>query len=195
MTCTPGGHHQPRAPGGAGHAASTWREDVAGGADACMVMVRGPRDNVQAALAALPGVRERDPASRPATAAGATTIEVVSAPRQRPAPAPLAGRRRHQGWELLDLRAVSLSLEDVFLRVTSAEEPMAEPDDAEYLRAGRRRPPTRIRRIALRGCRPMKRRTEAEAEADAEAAADPRKPPPAAAPPPQRPAAAKGGRR
>jgi peptidoglycan hydrolase CwlO-like protein len=55
---------------------------------------------------------------------------VVSSPQSDLRPR-LAQAIVGNNWELLELRSVSMSLEDVFLRVTSAEEPMQEPDEAD----------------------------------------------------------------
>jgi ABC-2 type transport system ATP-binding protein len=164
-------------------------EDVAGGAERVIVSVRGPRDNVQAALAALPGVESAtvQAASEP----GATTLEVVSAPGSDPR-GPLAGLIVAQGWELLELRAVSLSLEDVFLRVTSAEEPMAEPEDAELYVEGEDTA-YEDQEIAYQDVAD-EAAAEAEAEAEAEAGVEPEEAAAAAAPP-RAARLRKGGRR
>jgi hypothetical protein len=48
-----------------------------------------------------------------------------------------------QNWDLLDLHAINLSLEEIFLRVTTTEEEAdAQPDDAEYFESGEEDDPT-----------------------------------------------------
>jgi ABC-2 type transport system ATP-binding protein len=105
-------------------------QDVGGGNERVQVMVRGPRDNIVAALAALPNVESALPQPTLGDQPGVTTVEVVSTPQSDLRPR-LAQAIVGNNWELLELRSVSLSLEDVFLRVTAAEEPMQEPEDAE----------------------------------------------------------------
>ena len=122
-------------------------QDVDGGIARVQVTVRGPRDNVQAAL---PGAARRHRSqhaahqrlcrcrpSRPAPAGQRRPcVRSVSEPRQD-LRARLAAAVVNQNWELFDLRAVSLSLEEVFLRVTATEEETeAQPDDAEYFEPG-----------------------------------------------------------
>ena len=111
-------------------------EDVAGGTERVLLTVRGPQDGVQAALAGLAGVESATLQPAPNhTPADAAIFEVVSAPATDLRPR-LAQVIVNHNWELLELRAVSLSLEEVFLRVTSTEEPMAEPAEAEVYEAG-----------------------------------------------------------
>jgi ABC-2 type transport system ATP-binding protein len=104
--------------------------DVGGGHERVQVIVRGPRDNVMSALAALPNVESATPQPTLGDLPGVTTFEVVSTPQSDLRPR-LAQAIVGNNWELLELRSVSMSLEDVFLRVTSAEEPMQEPDEAD----------------------------------------------------------------
>ncbi|HMA36767.1 MAG TPA: ATP-binding cassette domain-containing protein, partial [Chloroflexia bacterium] len=109
-------------------------QDVAGGHEQVLVTVRGPQDHVQAALSGLPSVESVKVTPGMDTGSGGTTFEVVTAPQSDLRPK-LAQLVVSQNWELLELRSVSLSLEDVFLRVTSTEEPMTEPDTAELYMA------------------------------------------------------------
>ncbi|MGI8589040.1 MAG: ATP-binding cassette domain-containing protein [Chloroflexia bacterium] len=103
-------------------------EDVSGGAERVMLTVRGPRDNVQAALTGVPGVESAtvQPDSEP----GTVNLEVVSTPQSDLRPR-LAQLIVSQNWELLELRVVRMTLEDVFLRVTTEEESITEPEDAD----------------------------------------------------------------
>src|SRR5690242_11076504 len=105
-------------------------QDVGGGNERVQVIVRGPRDNIMSALAALPNVESATPQPTLGDLPGVTTFEVVSSPQSDLRPR-LAQAIVGNNWELLELRSVSMSLEDVFLRVTSAEEPMQEPDEAD----------------------------------------------------------------
>lgn len=111
-------------------------EDVAGGANRVQVAVRGPHELVRAALAAVPGVTAVEPQLAPAAlpgdrADGVAAFEVVSAP-QSDLRGLLAQTIVTQNWDLLELRTVTLNLEEIFLRVTSSEAPEEDyvPDDA-----------------------------------------------------------------
>jgi ABC-2 type transport system ATP-binding protein len=123
-------------------------QDATGGITRVQVTVRGPRDNVQAALRAIPGVSSVDippvsafttlpTAQLGAPAAGdAVVFEVLSEPNTD-LRARLAATVVNHDWDLLDLHAVSLSLEEIFLRVTTTEEQAEpQPDDAEYFEEG-----------------------------------------------------------
>jgi ABC-2 type transport system ATP-binding protein len=205
-------------------------QDVEGGFARVQVTVRGPRDNVQAALLAIPGVTEVSiprtsafvvlPTEQASASLGNDTavFEVFSQPgtdlRAR-----LAAAVVNQGWELYDLRSVSLSLEEVFLRVTSTEEEAeAQPDDAEYFEPGEEDDLTESEQEAMYeeigdeaeyeaqagededegeyeaedGIEPLEDEDEAEEAAPPAAPVAPTRP---TIRPPQRPAARKGGRR
>jgi ABC-type transport system involved in cytochrome c biogenesis ATPase subunit len=205
-------------------------QDVEGGFARVQVTVRGPRDNVQAALLAIPGVTEVSiprtsafvvlPTEQASASLGNDTavFEVFSQPgtdlRAR-----LAAAVVNQGWELYDLRSVSLSLEEVFLRVTSTEEEAeAQPDDAEYFEPGEEDDLTESEQEAMYeeigdeaeyeaqagededegeyeaedGVEPLEDEDEAEEAAPPAAPVAPTRP---TIRPPQRPAARKGGRR
>jgi ABC-2 type transport system ATP-binding protein len=82
-----------------------------------LVRVDGPPDEVSAALAALPGVTrvERgDPDGRP----GATFA--VLAPDPEPVQRAVAGTVVARGWTLLEVRATTPTLEDLFVRLVGA---------------------------------------------------------------------------
>jgi ABC-2 type transport system ATP-binding protein len=191
-------------------------QDVEGGFARVQVTVRGPRDNVQAALQAMPGVTE---VSIPATRAfitlpteqasaplgGDTTVFEVHSQPGSDLRARLAATVVNQGWDLYDLRAVSLSLEEVFLRVTTTEEvDETQPDDAEYFEPGEETELTESEQEALYEEMGDEAEYEAEEGEDEDEGEDgvepdveemPVAPVRPTARPPQRPAARKGGRR
>ncbi len=186
-------------------------QDVEGGFARVQVTVGGPRDNVQAALRAISGVTD---VSIPRTSAFVTLpTEQASAPLSGDANvfevfsqpgtdlrARLAAAVVGQGWELYDLRSVSLSLEEVFLRVTTTyDEAEAQPDEAEYFEPGEEDDLTETEQEIMYediGDEAEFEGDEAEdgdeVEPVEEAPVAPVRP---AARPPQRPAARKGGRR
>ena len=124
------------------------------GATRVQVTVRGPQDQVMAALRAVPGVTDVQPA--PARAFTMLPTEEASAPLPTDAVAfevetepgkdirpRLAAIVVNQSWDLLDMHSVVLSLEEVFLRVTATEEhEEAQPDEAEYFEEGEESEPT-----------------------------------------------------
>ncbi len=87
------------------------------GAEVVDLAVRGPRDAVAAALAAVPGVAEcLDAGEEGGVARFRVRCEPGVDPREALAAAVLRG-----GWGLLELHAERLSLEDVFLKLTAGE--------------------------------------------------------------------------
>jgi ABC-2 type transport system ATP-binding protein len=123
-------------------------QDATGGVTRVQVTVRGPYDNVQQALQAIPGVSsvaapahsafETLPTAQLGTPAtgDAVVFEVVSEPGTDLRPR-IAATVVNQNWELLDMHAVALSLEEIFLRVTTTEEAEeVQPDEAEYFEPG-----------------------------------------------------------
>jgi ABC-2 type transport system ATP-binding protein len=122
--------------------------DATGGVTRVQVTVRGPRDNVQQALQGIPGVASvaapahsafdtLPTAQLGAPAAGeAVVFEVVNEPGRDLRPR-IAATIVNQNWDLLDMHSVSLSLEEIFLRVTTTEEAdEIQPDEAEYFEPG-----------------------------------------------------------
>jgi len=103
--------------------------EEAGGPEHITLQVRGPQDTVQAAVRALFGV-ESATVQQAGSSDGVTTLDVMSAPGANLRPR-LAQTIVGQGWDLLELRPISITLEDVFLRVTSVEDPQTEPDEAD----------------------------------------------------------------
>lgn len=108
-------------------------QDV-GGNERVLISVRGPRDNVHAALVAVPGVESVTLQPLEGDSDAIPTFEVVSTPQSDLRPR-LAQAIVSQNWDLLELRSLSLSLEDVFLRVTSTEH-MEEPLEADTYMEG-----------------------------------------------------------
>lgn len=186
-------------------------QDVEGGFARVQVTVGGPRDNVQTALRSIAGVTD---VSIPRTSAFVTLpTEQASAPLGKDANvfevlsqpgtdlrARLAAAVVSQGWDLYDLRSVSLSLEEVFLRVTTTyDEADAQPDEAEYFEPGEEDDLTETEQeIMYEDIGDEAEYGEDDAEADDEVEPEeevPVAPVRPAARPPQRPAARKGGRR
>jgi ABC-2 type transport system ATP-binding protein len=80
--------------------------------------VRGARDDVAAALQAVPGVA----AVQPLQAHDGSAAFVIESPRGRDVSGELVKLITGRGWDLRELRQVGMSLEDVFLRVVAGEE-------------------------------------------------------------------------
>lgn len=93
------------------------------GGERWSLLVRGPRPAVEAALRGHPAV-----VSLEVQDAGALTRFVVDCQPDEELGESLAALVTSQGWGLRELRAAGLSLEDVFLRLTTSE---AEADDKE----------------------------------------------------------------
>ncbi len=111
-------------------------EDAAGQNERVYVSARGPADAVQAALTAVPGVQTVTLQEAPEELVpGAAAFEVISVPQTD-----LRGRLAQavvgKQWELLELRVMRPTLEEVFLRVTSVEDHMEEPEEAELFEPG-----------------------------------------------------------
>jgi ABC-2 type transport system ATP-binding protein len=84
------------------------------GSELIDIAVRGPRETVAAALAAVPGVAECAPAGDgDGVAHFRVRCDAGADPREE-----LAAAVARNGWGLLELHAERLSLEDVFLKLT-----------------------------------------------------------------------------
>jgi ABC-2 type transport system ATP-binding protein len=92
------------------------------GADRVALTVRGPAADVERRLQAVPGV-VRVTAAPPAN--GVVRIEVDAEPG-RDVREQLAAAVVGRGWGLQELRSQSLSLEDIFLQLTTSDEGVEE---------------------------------------------------------------------
>jgi ABC-2 type transport system ATP-binding protein len=97
------------------------RERLEGGAR-IVAEVRGPAAEVQAAFAALPGVSAAEVRRTEPTCEVELALEPGHDPREEVFRAVVA-----RGWVLLTLRREALSLEDVFVRITTREDAAEEP--------------------------------------------------------------------
>ena len=95
------------------------------GAETLYVHVDAPGADVTSALAALPGVTRVQPVEM--RASGAYEVE---SERGRDVRRDLARDIVTRGWGLLELRPMRMSLEDVFLQVTTEEPAAAAPESA-----------------------------------------------------------------
>lgn len=96
------------------------------GADRTVLAVRGPREDVRERLRALPGVLDvRDGEAGGSTgneaAASGCRFEVETRTEDDPRPS-LARTVVDAGWDLLEMRSLTMSLEDVFLELTTQDE-------------------------------------------------------------------------
>ncbi len=98
------------------------------GAERFAVTVRGPRDDVAATIALVPGIARVNARDEALTGDDITTYDVDAEPSSgsdlvEAVAAAVVGR----GWGLREMRRQNLSLEDVFLQLTTSE---PVPDDA-----------------------------------------------------------------
>ena len=89
--------------------------------------VKGPSREIATALESVDGVETVQ--HRYSQADGFSTFLVVASPDAEPR-APLAAAVVAGGWDLLRLQSIGMSLEEIFLRVTT-DEAFPEPDDQE----------------------------------------------------------------
>jgi ABC-2 type transport system ATP-binding protein len=100
------------------------------GADRFTVVVRGPQEAVTTTLRAVAGVARVDVHDSPRASDDITTFDLDADPGAgttlaESVAAVVVGR----GWGLREMRRVNLSLEDVFLQLTTSEpEPSVVPD-------------------------------------------------------------------
>ncbi|MBI2879713.1 MAG: ABC transporter ATP-binding protein, partial [Candidatus Rokubacteria bacterium] len=85
------------------------------------VRVAGPAEAVAAALGRVPGVLRVEQTAE----ADGVGVFVVESPRDQDVRAEVARLVAEQGWGLLELRPMGMSLEDLFIRVVAGEEPAA----------------------------------------------------------------------
>lgn len=91
-----------------------------GGVSRVVMDVRGPREQIQRALAAVDGV-----AKVTLSDAGGRQQFVVECAPSRDIRVELARAVADQGWGLVELRAMGLSLEEIFLQLTQEDEETA----------------------------------------------------------------------
>jgi hypothetical protein len=82
------------------------------------VEIGGPRDQVLAALRAVPGVTQVEQL----TGGDGTARALVESPRDRDVRADVVQLTTARGWRLLELHQVGMSLEEVFIRVVAGEQ-------------------------------------------------------------------------
>lgn len=85
------------------------------------VLVDGPFDDIKAQLESIPGVTTVDLDPEHAGNGDGTAIRVESSPQQDIRP-DVASAIVSNGWKLLELRQISMTLEDIFLELTTEEE-------------------------------------------------------------------------
>ena len=95
------------------------------GANAIVLDVEGPQESVQSRLASEPGVRRVSQDSE----SGDRTLWRVEVEKDVEMPRRLASAVVDSGWGLYSMTPLGLSLEDIFLKLTSDEEP-SQPEDA-----------------------------------------------------------------
>jgi ABC-2 type transport system ATP-binding protein len=93
------------------------------GGEVVRLEVKADPDGLRNALNGIEGLRKIETQFRDATGRLAVTVESETGRDLRSA---LAAKVIHSGFELFELRAVNLSLEDIFLKLTTQEEAQAE---------------------------------------------------------------------
>ncbi|MFQ5897518.1 MAG: ABC transporter ATP-binding protein [Candidatus Methylomirabilia bacterium] len=104
--------------------------------DRIQVQVEGPPEAVRAQLSQLPGVLS---VAEKSTVDGVGTFVVESA-RDRDVRRELSRAVVSQGWELLELRGMGMTLEDIFIRLVTEEEPPMVTDGAAAAEGGEATP-------------------------------------------------------
>ena len=89
-----------------------------GGVSRVVMDVRGPREQIQKALAQVEGVVEVSLSD----AGGRQQFVIECSPNQGDLRVELAKRVAENGWGLVEMRAMGLSLEEIFLRLTTEDE-------------------------------------------------------------------------
>jgi ABC-2 type transport system ATP-binding protein len=95
------------------------------GGDWTRIEVRGPREDILGRIRVLPGVTDVRVGKEPAEGAGSSVcgLEVESRGEADPRPQ-LARAVVEGGWDLLGMQSMTMSLEDIFLELTTSD---AEP--------------------------------------------------------------------
>lgn len=104
------------------------------GANTVLLEVEGPADAVRQRIAGEPGVRAADPDPAGAVPDG-RVVWRVDVDKDPTVPRRLADAVVNSGWGLYSMQSLGLSLEDIFLKLTSQEDPAEgpggpEPDEA-----------------------------------------------------------------
>jgi ABC-2 type transport system ATP-binding protein len=100
------------------------------GADRTVLVVRGPGQEIRERLMTLPGVLEvRDEGPIAGTPDAGCRFEVETRTGEDPRPV-LARTVVDAGWGLLEMRSLTMSLEDVFLELTTQDETMKDEAQA-----------------------------------------------------------------
>jgi ABC-2 type transport system ATP-binding protein len=92
------------------------------GSDQSVVTVVGPKDLVRQALAAVTGVQRVEERSGDAPQNGVCSFVAFSTGQGDQIRGLLASAVVQHGWNLLEIKPVALSLEDLFMRIVTSEE-------------------------------------------------------------------------
>lgn len=91
--------------------------------------VEAPRDEVLAAVRDVAGVEDAQPVDGASARDDGAVRLLVETPIERDARADLAAAVAAKGWPLLELEAIPLTLEDIFIRTTDRDESIRYVDD------------------------------------------------------------------
>jgi len=92
------------------------------GSDQTQIVVAGPAEQVRAALSAVPNVNKVEPRPVDVTQPGASAFLVLSSGDGNEIRSALAACVVRNGWNLLEVKPVAMSLEDLFMRLVTREE-------------------------------------------------------------------------
>jgi len=92
------------------------------GTDQCLVTVAGPRDEVAATLRQLPNIDRVEERAGDAPADGICSFIAYSRDGGEAVRAAIATSVVRSGWNLLEIKPVSLTLEDLFMRLVTRED-------------------------------------------------------------------------
>jgi ABC-2 type transport system ATP-binding protein len=92
------------------------------GSDQSLVTVRGPREEVRAALATIANVEKVEERPGDAAASGVVSFVLYSTGHGEAVRSAIAAAVVQHGWSLLEIKPIALSLEDLFMRLVTREE-------------------------------------------------------------------------
>jgi ABC-2 type transport system ATP-binding protein len=92
------------------------------GSDQSIITVAGPKDAVQQALAAIPGIDKLEERPGEAPQNGVCSFVAFSNGHGDEVRGRMAAAVVQRGWNLLEIKPVALSLEDLFVRIVTSEE-------------------------------------------------------------------------